>query len=81
MNIGVIFNVCAVGSQSEISESSEEEECEEEESEGEGGREETDTPHFIPFPNRSNVTSEILCFCTPHFGCMYVGIQLTSSKR
>ena len=66
MNIGVIFNVCAVGSQSEISESEEEEESKDEESEGEGGREDTDTPHFTPFPNRSNVTSEILCFFAPH---------------
>ena len=50
-----------VNSQSEVSEGSEEEEDdeEEEESEGEGGREETDAPHFTPFPNRSNITSKL----------------------
>ena len=48
-------------SQSEVSEGSEDEEEdeEEEESEGEGGREETDAPHFTPFPNRINITSEL----------------------
>ena len=67
-----------VNSQSEVSEGSEEEEEdeeeeEEEESEGEGGREETDAPHFTPFPNRINITSELCAqWLSKHSECFGV---------
>ena len=70
-------------SQSEVSEGSEEEEEEkveeeeeeeesDDESEGEGGREETDAPHFIPFSNRSNITSELCAHLTRRVFCCYI---------